>query len=510
VDDAKQMEKIREIKKKMPHLKVVIQTREPFGESSEGYYRWEELEQMDTSDVEEEYQRRLADIHANDCCSLIFTSGTTGRPKGVMLNHDNLTFVARTGCEFEGMQNAQEIVISYLPLSHIAAQIVDIYAVLTVAGTIYFAEKDALKGSLPKTMRQVRPTRFLGVPRVYEKMHEKMLEIGANQGFLMRAVGGWAKGVTLQHHLDRMSGKPTNTLQYQLAKKFVIAKVKQAMGFDRCLTFCSGAAPMNIETKKYFMSLDMPIIEIFGMSESSGGHSFSKTDAPSMETIGKGLPGVLTKLKNLDENGHGELYVKGRHVMMGYVGDEDKTFETIDDDGWLATGDIGYIDNDGYIFITGRLKEIIITAGGENIPPNHCEMLVKAECPAISNAFLVGDKKKFLTVLISLKTQMNPSDGAPLDDLAMETLKWLDSLDLKYRKLSEILEAGPDAVVMKSLQGAVDRANKNAISNAQKIQKFALLPHDFSIPTGEFGPTLKVKRNVVNDKYHELIEKLYQ
>lgn len=205
-----------------------------------------------------------------------------------MLNHDNLTFVARTGAEFESMRDAEESIISYLPLSHIAGQIVDIYAALSIAGTVYFAEKDALKGSLSKTLRQVRPTRFLGVPRVYEKMHEKMLEIGSNQNFLSKAVGSWAKGVTLQHHLDQMAGKPSNSVQYQLAKKFVISKVKQALGFDRCLTFSSGAAPMNLDTKRYFMSLDMPIIDIFGMSESSGGHSFSKTDAPSLETIGKG------------------------------------------------------------------------------------------------------------------------------------------------------------------------------------------------------------------------------
>lgn len=137
-------------------------------------------------------------------------------------------------------------------------------------------------------------------------------------------------------------------------------------------------------------------------------------------------------------------------------------------------------------------------------------MLVKSECTAISNAFLVGDKKKYLTILITLKTQMAPETGAPLDDLAMETLKWLESLGLKYKTLSGILDAGPDPIVMNSLQAALDRANKNAISNAQKIQKFAVLPHDFSIPTGEFGPTLKVKRNVVNDKYKDLIEKLYE
>lgn len=196
--------------------------------------------------------------------------------------------------------------------------------------------------------------------------------------------------------------------------------------------------------------------------------------------------------------------------MMGYIDDLDNTCEAIDDNGWLATGDVGYIDSDGYIFITGRIKEIIVTAGGENIPPNYCEQLVKSEIPAISNAFLVGDKRKFLTVLVSLKTQMDTNTGEPRDELAAETLKMIESLNLNYTTLSQIIEAGPDPAVMEALQNGISRANKHAISQAQKIQKFALLPHDFSIPTGEFGPTLKVKRNVVNEKYKEIIEKLYQ
>jgi long-chain-fatty-acid--CoA ligase ACSBG len=253
----------------------------------------------------------------------------------------------------------------------------------------------------------------------------------------------------------------------------------------------------------------MPIIEIFGMSESSGGHSFSTTDAPNFDTVGKGLPNVLTKIHQPDENGDGEILVKGRHVMMGYLNDVDKTFETIDDDGWLSTGDVGRIDNDGNLYITGRLKEIIITAGGENVPPVHVENLVKKEIPAISNAFLVGDKKKYLTILISLKTQMQADTGAPLDDLSAESIKWIESLNLKYKKLSQILD-GPDPDVLKAIEEGIQRANRNAISNAQKIQKFKILPHDFSIPTGEIGPTLKVKRNVVSEKYKDLIESMYQ
>lgn len=240
VDDAKQMEKVREVKKQMPHLKVIIQTREPFVDKSEGYYTWDELALMDTDDVEDEYKNRLADIAVNDCCSLIFTSGTTGNAKGVMLSHDNLLFVSKSGCKFENMQ-PPETIVSYLPLSHIAAQIVDIYACLYVAGCAYFAERDALKGSLAKTLRDVRPTRFLGVPRVYEKMQEKMLQIGSRQNCLMRAIAGWAKRVTLQHHLDLMAGKNTSSFQYTIAKKFILSKVKLALGFDRCLTFASGA-----------------------------------------------------------------------------------------------------------------------------------------------------------------------------------------------------------------------------------------------------------------------------
>jgi long-chain-fatty-acid--CoA ligase ACSBG len=150
-------------------------------------------------------------------------------------------FVSKSGCEFEKMQTAKEKVVSYLPLSHIAAQIVDIYASLYSAGCTYFAERDALKGSLAKTLRDVRPTRFLGVPRVYEKMQEKMLEIGGRQNCLMRAIGGWAKRVTLQHHIDLMAGKPSNSFQYKIAKKFIISKVKKALGFERCETFASGA-----------------------------------------------------------------------------------------------------------------------------------------------------------------------------------------------------------------------------------------------------------------------------
>lgn len=512
VDDAKQMEKIHAIKDKLPHLKAVVQTLAPYAtyvKKADGYWRWSELEEMNVDDAEEEYKRRSLEIAVNECCCLVYTSGTVGKPKGVMLTHDNLTWDSYSiSVRLGDLQMGKEVLVSYLPLSHVAAQMVDIFIGMMVAGTIYFADKDALKGTLVKTLAEAKPTRFMGVPRVFEKIQEKMMTVGAQSGPLKRIVGSWAKTVTLQHHMDRMSGRPSNSVQFKIANKFILSKVKQALGFQRCQTFVTAAAPMSPDTKKYFMSLGMPIVDAFGMSESTGGHALSTLEAPSFETIGKNMPGTETKFLNPDTNGHGEVLMRGRHVFMGYVGDVDKTMEAIDDEGWLHTGDIGYADKDGNLFITGRIKELIITAGGENIPPIHIEHLVKSECPAISNAFLVGDKRKYLTVLVTLKTEMGP-DGAPMDELAPETIKWIQELELTYTKLSEVL-LGPDAKVVKGIQEAVNRANKSSISNAQKVQKFAILPHDFSVPTGELGPTLKVKRNVVADTYKDIIEKLYK
>lgn len=441
---------------------------------------------MDTSDVEEEYAQRLADIAINECCCLVYTSGTVGNPKGVMLNHDNLTWDAYTiGCRLENLQMGNEILISYLPLSHVAAQIVDIFLTLSFACTIYFADKDALKGSLVKTLSDVNPTRFLGVPRVYEKIQEKMMAVAAQSGPVKRFISSWAKGVTLQHYLDRMEGKQNNSLQYKIVKNLFLAKVKSTLGLSRCVSMVSAAAPISPDVKKCkllnyflidcllifkyildFMSLDMPLNEAFGMSETSGGHSLTTSDTYNFETIGKGLSGTQTKIMNPNESGHGEICLKGRHIFMGYIGkffiislllsinnlikildDPEKTKEAKDDDGWLHTGDIGYVDDKELIYITGRIKELIITAGGENIPPVHIEHMVLNELSVLSNAFLVGDKRKFLTMLVSLKTEMEIETGAPKDELHPETLKWLQDMDLTYTKLSEVLAAGPDKKV---------------------------------------------------------------
>lgn len=280
---------------------------------------------------------------------------------------------------------------------------VDIFLALSFACTVYFADKDALKGTLVKTLQTARPTRFLGVPRVYEKIQEKMLQVGSQGSVVKKAIASWAKGVTLAHHMGIIEGQPTNSWQYKFVKGVILSKVKQALGLDRCVTMVSAAAPMSPDLKKYFMSLDLPVMEAFGMSETGGAQTLSTADAYNFDTIGKSLSGTETVIKNPDERGHGEICMRGRHIFMGYIGEMEKTTEALDGEGWLHSGDIGYVDNKGLVYITGRLKELLITAGGENIPPVHIEHIVKNELPFVSNAFLVGDHRKFLTMLITLK-----------------------------------------------------------------------------------------------------------
>uniref|UniRef100_A0A2S2NUQ0 long-chain-fatty-acid--CoA ligase n=2 Tax=Aphidini TaxID=33387 RepID=A0A2S2NUQ0_SCHGA len=306
-----------------------------------------------------------------------------------------------------------------------------------------------------------------------------------------------------------MKGVDRETYSYKFFRWLIYSRIKSAIGFDRCKYFISAAAPISVELKKYFMSLDIPLCEAFGMSECGGAHTLSNPTDENVAGVGKTLEGVSSKIDKPDKDGNGELCVNGRHVFMGYLNMPDKTESTLDSDGWLHSGDIAQIDDKGYVTITGRIKELLITAGGENIPPVLIENNVKAELPVVSNAFLIGDKRKFLSILLSLKCEVHAETAEPLDTLTPEVISWLSSLNCKFTKVSEVVANKPKEV-LDAIQKGIDAANKKAISNAQKIQKFTILPVDFSLPTGELGPTLKIKRPVVNEKYKDLIEEFYK
>jgi len=512
VEDEKQLTKILQIKDSLPELKAIIQyTGKP---SSPGVLSWDELLDVGDEEDNDELESRIRDLAPNLCCHLVYTSGTTGPPKGVMLSHDNLTFTSRTLAEVYNLQDMEERFVSYLPLSHVAANIMDMFMVIQCLGTLYFANKDALKGTLVSTLKEAQPTIFFGVPRVWEKIREKMVMIGKSNTGIKKAVGMWAKKTGLDFNKAKIGGKKTRSISFKLADKMVYRKVKDELGFGQTRSFFSAAAPLSEEVLDYFMSLDIKILEIYGMSEISGPQTGNDYQNYRPGTIGRDLPGFHSKLDKDAPGvsditpGAGELCMRGRNVFMGYLGAEDRTREVFDNDGWHHSGDVGTVDEDGYYTITGRIKEILITAGGENVPPVIIEDMVKKELPCLSNVVLIGDRRKFLSCLVTLKTEIDNDTLEPKSKLAQETIEWCRDQGSKSETLDEVLRH-PDTVVMEAIQAGIDRYNKKATSNAQKIQKWTILPTDFSIPGGEIGPTMKVKRHFVLKKYLENVEKLY-
>ena len=350
MEDDVQLQKILKIRSELPDLKAVVQyTGIPLQEDVLSWRAFMKLGE-ESSELDEIVNQRLSRVGVNECCHLVYTSGTTGPPKAVMLSHDNLTFAGRLIRDTYKLKMEEERNVSYLPLSHVAANMVDLIIVLSCRGTTYFAEKSALKGTLTKTLQEVLPTLFFGVPRVWEKIQEKMLEVGrANKG-LKRQIGNWAKKTGLKRNrtlIERRqaAGSAADSLSYKLANKLVFEKVKSALGLSKCGNrFFVAAAPFNNNTFEYFLSLDIRILEIYGMSECSGPHTINTTDEQGVGSVGKTLKMCGTKIdvdittsdKAAVQQG-GEILMRGRHVMMGYLLDQEKTADAVEDskEGWL-------------------------------------------------------------------------------------------------------------------------------------------------------------------------------
>ncbi|XP_011151230.1 long-chain-fatty-acid--CoA ligase ACSBG2 isoform X2 [Harpegnathos saltator] len=482
VEDEKQLAKILKVKSSLPNLKAIIQYEGIPTEKD--VLSWDDLLEIGKKESDDKLLSTLKLIGINECCTLVYTSGTCGYPKAVMLSHDNI-------------------------LHCVKAQVCDLMLGIYIASTIYFADKNALKGSLLETLAVAQPTLFLGVPRVWEKFHEKMMEKARSNGAIKTWIAKWAKAQGLYYHTNKMNNVDDKHWGYIFAKWLVFDKIKAALGLNRCRIFASAAAPINIDIKKFFLSLDMPLIEAYGMSESGGPHTLIDLKNFTLQGVGIALPEMYTKLDNINEHSEGEICMAGRHIFMGYLNAPDKTAETKDKDGWLHSGDFGKLDSKGNLFITGRIKELIITSGGENIASTNIEQAILTELPALSNALLIGDQRKYLTVLVTLKSDMNNDTGEPLDTLNPDVLKWAKSIGSKAKTVTDVINSR-DSLIYEEIDKAIKRANMHAISNAQKVQKFEILPHDFSISTGELGPTLKLKKYVIIKMYKDLIEKMYQ
>ncbi|XP_051776258.1 long-chain-fatty-acid--CoA ligase ACSBG1 isoform X2 [Erpetoichthys calabaricus] len=496
---------------RLTHLKAVVQYNEPLQEKRPGLYSWDEFMELGAGNLENELDNIISSQRPNQCCVLIYTSGTTGKPKGVMLSHDNITWTAQHASRAGDMQPAelrQEVIVSYLPLSHIAAQIYDLWTGIQWGELVYFAQPDALKGSLVGTMKEASPTSHMGVPRVWEKLMEKIKEASGQAGFLKRKIFNWATSTSLESNLSRSGKTEAKPLLHAIADKLILEKVRNSLGFSRCHKYFSGAAPMTSDTLEFFLGLNITLYEAYGMSESTGPHFMSGPKVYKLHSCGRVVPGCKFKIANKDEDGNGEVCLWGRNVFMGYLNLEEKTLEALDEDGWLHSGDLGRADEDGFLSITGRIKELIITAGGENVAPVPIEDAVKKELPLLSNVMLIGDKKKFLSMLLTLKCVYDMDTMEPTDDLNLEALEFCHQVGSQATKVSEIIR-DKDPKVQEAIQAGIDRVNLKATSNAQRIQKWIILERDFSIAGGELGPTMKLKRPAVLHLYKNVINSFY-
>ena len=422
-------------------------------------------------------------IEMDDLATLIYTSGTTGKPKGVMLSHENLAFTSKNAGDAVGGLNSDDVLVSYLPLSHIAEQMFTIHAPLTYGMTIWFCD-DLTK--LKDTLVAARPTIFFGVPRVWEKFKAALeVKLGEATGLKSKIVS-WARGVGQEAGYAKLTRGTPFGFSANLANKLFQSKLRAGLGLDRMRIAMVAAAPIGVDVLEFFLSCGIAIHEIYGQSEGSGPTTVNrpKPGETKLGTVGLPFPGSEVKIAE-----DGEILLKGGNVFMGYYKNEKATESTLID-GWMYSGDIGKFDEDGFLRITDRKKDLIITAGGKNVAPQKSEKLLR-KIDGISQAVVIGDRRKFLTALLTLDPDRAPA-------LAGER-GWPTDLE-KLAKHADFVA---------HVQQGVNQANAE-LARYETIKRFELLPTDFTVEGGELTPTQKIKRRVVNEKYSDAIEALYQ
>jgi long-chain acyl-CoA synthetase len=476
VEDDEQLEKIREVRDQLPMLEQVIRMTG----SSDDAISLEDLAGRGRGDSAD-WERRWSAVTPADVCTFIYTSGTTGPPKGCVITHGNyramLDMVKATSV-IEG----EDVTYLYLPLAHSFALLIQ-FGSFDLGATLAYWERDPLK-ILPN-LAELKPTYFPSVPRIFEKIYTAATSGMEKEGGLKKAIFDWAIRVGgKMRDAERAGRRPGFLLrkQYEFADKRVLSKIRGLFG-GRLRLAVSGAAPINPDILRFFDSAGVLVLEGWGMTETSTAATISSPDDFRIGTIGKPFPGCEIRIAD-----DGEILVKGPNVFQGYYKNEEATNETIVD-GWLHTGDLGSIDEDGFIKITGRKKDIIITAGGKNITPANLENEIKQH-PLVSQCVVVGDRQPYLVALVTLDPE--------------EALAYAKEHGLPEDP--EQLSSNPE--IRKSIEDHVDAINEK-FARVEQIKKIAILPRDLSQESGELTPTLKVKRAVVAQKHAPEIEKLY-
>ncbi|WP_456405825.1 AMP-dependent synthetase/ligase [Caldithrix abyssi] len=485
-EDELQVEKVKEIQSELKTVKNFFvfdapeKLEEPWKKLSALAEMGEEFLQKKPTHIADEIKK----VKRDDWATIIYTSGTTGEPKGAVLTHGNFL------SNIEGILGvvdlyAEDIFLSFLPLSHIFERLAGHFLSNHQGSTVAYAESI---DTVADNMQEIKPTVMVSVPRLYEKIYARVLENVEMGPPLKRKIFYWALGVGREYVNYVMNKKPLPFLlkkKYNLANKLVFHKLQERVG-GRIRFFVSGGAPLSAEIAEFFTAAGLIILEGYGLTETSPVITVNLPDNFKFGYVGPPLPNVEVKI---DEDG--EILTRGPHVMVGYFKKEDATKEVIDDEGWFHTGDIGMIDEDGFLKITDRKKNIIVTSGGKNIAPQPIEnMLVTTQY--IEQAVVIGDKRKFCTAIIV------PAFEA-VKNWAEQQGKTINTYDemLKLEGLKELIRK------------EIDLVNEN-LARYETIKDFIFAKQPFSIESGELTPSLKVKRKVVEEKYRDEIEEMYK
>ncbi|MFN2421562.1 MAG: long-chain fatty acid--CoA ligase [Gemmatimonadota bacterium] len=498
VSTQEQLAKVDAVRRLCPALRHVI-TLDPIDRrdgSSMSAHALVDLGKRAHADRPDAVTERLRKIGPLNTATILYTSGTTGRPKGVMLSHRN--FVSNVVDSLACLPiSSDDVHLSFLPLSHSFERTAGYYVMLHAGVTIAFAESiDAV----PQNMAEVRPTVMTSVPRLYEKMYARVLQKAHESGGLEKRLVLWARRVAIEWAEKTVTGEEMGAalaLRYRLADRLVLAKIRERTG-GRLRLFVSGGAPLAPVIAKFFYGAGLPILEGYGLTETSPVITVNRIDAIRFGTVGQPIPNVEIRIDPDPDRPpdpgraqrDGEILVRGPNVMQGYFNLPELTAQAITEDGWFRTGDIGFVDGEGYLTITDRKKDLLKTSGGKYIAPQPIENELKAS-KYVSQAVVVGNRRKYATALI-VPNADNLSRWAREQGLPADPAKLVEAEEVRalYR-------------------GIVDDLNRSKAS-FETIKDFRLLAEEFSIEAGELTPTLKVKRRVVEEKHADLIDTMYE
>ena len=480
-EDAAQVAKIEQIRDQCPDLEHLI----AFSGAGEGVMSMDELVERGSAIPDEAVTDRVHEVSPDDMASLVYTSGTTGPPKACILTHENFMAAVHTLEERLDLARAEGdmVFFMFLPLAHVFARIVQTFT-LDLGGTLVYWQRDPKR--LLEDIKESRPTYFPSVPRVWEKIHTAATSGVAEAPFVKRTIFHWALGVGHEFRERERAGEAVGRLleyRHRLADHLVLSKVRALFG-GRLILAVTGAAPISTEVIQFFDACGIVIVEAWGMTETCAAGTINTDTEMKFGSVGRPVPVMEVRIAP-----DGELMARGPNIFKGYFKNEEATAETLPN-GWLATGDLATIDDDGFVHITGRKKDLIITSSGKNITPANIENALK-ESRWISEAVVYGDRRPYLVALLTL-------DSEELPKLAEELAVPADPAAMAH-----------DAKVRAEIQKAVDEANAR-FARIEQVKRFAILDREFSQPDGELTPTLKIKRAVVYRKFADILDALYE